>query len=250
MTIEAVALLKVPYAGICQTLDLPPATSAKEALDEMSTFFPIGADGTGCRLDLPFASDAQELLSAAWTLTDGAVQAHEDARGLLVVPDRGLSSADLSSYAAAVAHFGEAGQWLELPDEVEVMPTGAGGFPEMMGGGFAQMMEQMQAAMTADPSLMQTAASLAQQLPAASGGPGGMPDSGNLLAMAEGMLSRMSPEQRAQLEQMASSMFGQGVALPGMPPTSPAPSRVAPAKRAAQPSVEEDDDPEFGSGDK
>lgn len=235
MTIEAVALLKVPYAAVCETLDLPPAGSAKEALDELSTFFPLGADGTGCRLDLPFSSDAQELLAAAWTLTDGAVQAHADERGLLVVPDRGLPSADLSSYEAAVAHFGEAGQWLELPSESEVLPQGVAGFPELMSGGLAQMMEQMQAAMTADPSLLQSAASFAQSVQAGERPTPGLPAGGNLLAMAEDMLSRMSPEQRAQLEQMASSMFGQD-------------------PRGGQPAVpskqDDDDDPEFGEGDK
>lgn len=68
------------------------------------------------------------------------------------------------------------------------------------------------------------------------------------MAMAEDMLSRMSPEQRAQLEQMASSMFGQGVQLPGMPPPNAGAPR--PAKAAAQSKPDDDEDPEFGSGDK
>lgn len=229
MSLEAIALLRIPYAEICTAHDLEPAASAAQALEELSTFVPIGSDGTACVLDLALGSPPEELAEALWNFVGEKLEDHSDERGVLVVADKGFGDADLSSYDAAVKFFGEAGQWIEPIIGDDASGDASARMQAMLGGDMAGTISQIQSQLSADPRM---AAALGQ----AGGG-------GDLLAMAQQMLSQMSPAQQAQLEQMAKSMFGNldPSALAGM-----VPGGGATLAAAADDAAADDDDPEFG----
>ena len=214
MTVDAAALIKVPYSTLCTVLGVEPAASTAEAIETLATFVPIGTDGTACLLDVPLASSPDELGKALLGVVSHAVSLHDDPRGVLIVPDTALSVEHLSAYETAVKHFGEAGEWVPAPDAEADVPAD---LAALMGGGGA--LAGLQQQLAGDPRMM-----------AALGG------GGDLLQMAQQLLTQMTPEQQAQIELMAKSMFGHldpsvlGAPLPPQPAADD----------------EDDDDPEFG----
>lgn len=249
--IGAIALLKINYRFLCTALDVEPAANAKEAIASMATFVPIGADGTACLLDAPFASSPEDLAGHAVDLLGSLVERSDDERGVFVVPDgkRGseaLSDVPLTSYDAAVAHFGDAGQWIPKAAIAETLEApAAGGDPlaALLGGaglggpGLSDAIANIQSQLAANPQMASALGSMGENAV----GPDGAP-SGDLLSMAQQMLSQMSPEQQAELERMAKSMFG------SLDPGMLAGMQQQLAAGAAH-DDDDADDPEFGGGD-
>lgn len=228
VSLEAIVLLKIPYAEICAAHDIEPAASAAQALEELSTFIPLGKNGTACMLDMPLDSPAADLATAMWSFVGDKLASHADERGFLIVADKGLADADLGSYEAAVAHFGDAGQWIKPAiGEAQMQAAAAEQMQAMLGGGVGSSISDLQAQLSANPQMM---AAL------------GEAPSGDLLQMAQQMLAQMSPAQQAQLEQMAKSMFG------NLDPSALG-AVVGPAAGAQQEPADDDHDPEFGTGD-
>lgn len=225
VSLEAIAIVNIPYATLCKAHGLEPSVSAKDALAEMATFVPVGADATACMLDVPFDSSPQELAEATWGVAGAALSAHTDERGLLIVPDKGFEDKEHASYAAAVAHYGDVGQWVPRLDESVLVAPGPNPFEAMMGGGLGGTIAQIQSQLAADP-----------RMAGAMGGGGG-----DLFQMAQQMLAQMSPDQQAQLESMAKQMFG------NLDPSMLAGMQAQMGGGA--PSTDDGDDPEFGDGD-
>ncbi|NUP07009.1 MAG: hypothetical protein HOW73_13225 [Polyangiaceae bacterium] len=237
MSADAIAILKLPYHDLCAALDIEPVASAKDAIETASSLVPLGTTGVACLLDIPFSSDDEALTEEAVTILGEALASHDDPRGIFIAEESSLTGAALDSYDAAVATIGGAGKWIPTPAvlaEENAPPLG-----ELFGGAFAGTIANIQSQLAADPRMAR----------ALEGGGAG-PDLSNpdLLQMAQQMLSQMSPEQQAQLEQMARSMFG-GLdpnVLAGMSGGAPI---DAEAEEEDEDDDDDDDDPEFGGAD-
>ncbi|MEM9694679.1 MAG: hypothetical protein AAGA56_19175, partial [Myxococcota bacterium] len=129
--------------------------------------------------------------------------------GILLVPEVVWRTVpEDADYAAAVEEAGDMGEWAEPP----TMPAGFDPMAAAMGGGMpmaglpALSPEDLQAAtemLSNNPGAAKAAQAAMESLTK-----GEMGGAGNLMQMAQEMLSNMSPEQRASLEQMAMSMLG------------------------------------------
>lgn len=216
VTVAAAALLRIPYPTLCAALGVEPVASTADALSAMATFAPVGADGTACLLDVPLSASAEQLGDALAQLLGPALALHDDPRGVMIVPDSGLSAEHLAAYEPAVKHFGEAGEWIPAP-ESDALPPELAALMGGQGGALAGLQEQL----AADPRMM-----------AALGG------GGDIFQIAQQMLLQMTPEQQAQVEQMARSMFGH------LDPS--ALGAPLPAPPVAATTADDDDDPEFG----
>lgn len=233
MPIQALALIHVPYAEVCAAHGKTPAASPEAARASTAPFLPLGDDGTACLLTTPFGDEPDAFLDEIFDTFGDELAGHHDARGILIAPEPAWKQGLPAGYEAAVAHVGEAGEWVALPE------VGDDDDPMAGMGDLQGMMSQMQGLLGSNPLLAQQAQAAAQGMMA---GPGGAPDvasmmaNPNLMAVAQQMMANMSPEQIAQLEQMASAMFGGGAPgampnLPGMPAAPARPAINAPKKK-------------------
>lgn len=226
MSIDAIALLRVPYADLCKTQDMTPAANATEAMESTYPFVPVGADATACFLGIGFGSEPEDLGAYVRHVAGGAVDAHTDARGVLIVPDVAWKEAQ-PSYDAAVEHFGEAGQWVArvseseahalLKDKMHAMLDApglglggmAGGLAGLDIGALGAQLGDLQGLLAANPGAAEAAKKALEGM--GGGGAGAAPEGlGGMFEAAQAMLAQMSPEQRAQIEQMAKAAFGMG----------------------------------------
>lgn len=226
MSIDAIALLRVPYADLCKTQDMTPAANATEAMESTYPFVPVGTDATACFLGIGFGSEPEDLGAYVRHVAGAAVDAHTDARGVLIVPDVAWKEAQ-SSYDAAVEHFGEAGQWVArvseseahelLKDKMHAMLDAPGLGLGGMGGALAGLdigalgaqLGDLQGLLAANPGAAEAAKKALEGM--GGGGAGAAPEGlGGMFEAAQAMLAQMSPEQRAQIEQMAKAAFGMG----------------------------------------
>lgn len=236
MSLDAVALLKIPYADLCAAVDADVDATTTSAIASMATFVPVGTDATACLLDLPYASELEDLSTQAWSLIGPMMAHHDDERGILIVPNKNLEDADLSSYQAAVTYFGEVGQWAPNMEPADAR-DGADALAQMFApGALPSAISNIQSQLAADPRM-------AQQLASGAGGE-------DLLAMAQQMLAHMTPEQQAQLEQMAKAMFGglDPSALAALPGGGP-PGLASILASSGGDDDSDGDDPEFGGAD-
>jgi len=207
MTIEAIAVVRIPYAALCATRDLAPARNAAEAREKTAPFAPVGDDGTAVFTGRSFGEDPDEVVEHLATLLAG-VEAPER---VLLLPDKVWRDDGFAGYEAAVEEAGELGEWVELPQAGGV---DLGSVAAMMGGmdsaAMAQQLQQAQQLMAQNPAAAKAAESMMKSMGSGQGdmaamlGGGGQ---GGLLGMAQQMLSNMSDEQRASLEQLAQSMM-------------------------------------------
>ncbi|NOU34593.1 MAG: hypothetical protein HOO96_42425 [Polyangiaceae bacterium] len=226
MSIDAIALLRVPYADLCKTQDMTPAANATEAMESTYPFVPVGADATACFLGISFGSEPEDLGAYVRHVAGAAVDAHTDARGVLIVPDVAWKEAQ-PSYDAAVEHFGEAGQWVArvseseahalLKDKMHAMLDApglglggmAGGLAGLDIGALGAQLGDLQGLLAANPGAAEAAKKALEGM--GGGGAGAAPAGlGGMFEAAQAMLAQMSPEQRAQIEQMAKAAFGMG----------------------------------------
>lgn len=228
MPMQALALVRVPYVDVCAAHDKTPAATLEAARASTAPFLPLGADGTACLLETPFGDEPDAFLDELFDVFGDVLAGHDDERGVLIAPEPAWKQGLPDGYEAAVAHVGEAGEWVALP---EVDDDAMGEFGDLQG-----VMSQMQGILGGNPMLAQQAQAAAQGMMS-----GGQPDvaammnNPNLMAVAQQMMARMSPEQMAQLEQMASAMFGgampPGITAPGTPSQPPRPVINAPKKK-------------------
>jgi hypothetical protein len=186
--IDAIAVIKVPF----------------DRVDTGASFAPVGADATACFLGVPFATEPAQLALFAAQAFGASLARHDDARGVLIVPSSAWGG-DLASYDAVVEHFGEAGEWVPKLDPAQIAEQANAQLQSMMGAGLDAQLGAFQSMLQQNPEVAAAAKSMAEQL-AGGGMPGGMED---MLAAAQAMLAKMTPEQRAAIEQMAQGAFGQ-----------------------------------------
>lgn len=243
MSIDAVAIVRVPYAVVCRAYGKNPSSSHATALEETRPFVPVGEDATGCFLMVPFRSEPLDLAIAVYQALGKGLADHADDRGVPILPDVAWSDRGFSSYEAAIAHSEPT--FVPKLDENEVVSViekrmrdaGAGDLAPQIAelqarspggpGAMAAQAEQLRAMLDANPeaaeamskafeaemgdALAQAAKTWENQPP---GGPGGFPGlpmdlaQSGLLEAAQQMLSKLDPTQRAQLEEMAAQMFG------------------------------------------
>lgn len=177
MPIHAIALLQVPHAQ----LTAGPGVRI-EALD----------DGALVHIGEDFAREPTELSLALHALLGDELAAHDDPRGILIIPD--VAAPRARSYEQVVEEVGEGGVWAPLVDDLDGPGEGAD-FGALLGNLLNQM-----------PSSLLSAASAA-----ASGKPGAFEDMGkqltqlmgqsselsNLASQFAGMLGQPAPDPRA-----------------------------------------------------
>lgn len=177
MPIHAIALLHVPPAQ----LTAAPGVRI-DALE----------DGALVHTGEDFGREPTELSLALHALLGDALAQHEDARGILMIPE--VAAPQARSYAQVVEEVGEGGVWAPLVDDLDQDGEGAD-FGALLGNLLNQM-----------PSSLLSAASAA-----ASGKPGAFEDMGkqltqlmgqsselsNLASQFAGMLGQPAPDPRA-----------------------------------------------------
>jgi hypothetical protein len=99
MTIDAIALLKIAGWEPDDELDTRP-------LDDAHLLY----------LEVPFESEPEVIGEAIEALIGEALERHDDARGIFVLPDV-ADPDDAQSYEAVIAAAGEVGAWLRLADQ-------------------------------------------------------------------------------------------------------------------------------------
>lgn len=243
MSIDAVAIVRVPYADVCRAHGKSPAASHAAALEETFPFVPVGEDATGCFLAAAFASEPRDLAVVVYQRVGEKLAEHADERGVPVVPDVGWPDRELASYEAAVAQLEPT--FIPRLDETEVLSIIEGQMREAGAGDLAPRIAELHTTAPATPSAMAAQAAQLRKLleenpeaadamskvleadmgealakaaktwenqpPQPGGGFAGMPmdlEQSGLLEAAQQMLSQLDPAQRAQLEEMAAQMFG------------------------------------------
>ncbi len=203
MSVDAVAVIRVPYADVCKTHGLTPSSTHLAALEETFPFVPVGEDATGCFLLVPFFSDPADLAAATRRVVGSILDAHDDERGIPVLSDAGWPDAGYGSYEEVagaspklVPKISEA----ELKDAIEA---------QMRDAGFGDLAPKIEAGMRDAMARAQGA------------GAGGF--EAGLFEAAAQMLAAMSPDEQAQLQAMAKQMFGLGDPVEGGPPGAAVP---------------------------
>lgn len=211
MSIEAIAVVRIPYAELCAARDLPPAADAAAARKDTAPYVPVGQDGTAIFTGRPFSDDPDEVAAHVAALLGGL----ETKDRVLLLPDKVWSDEGFAGYDALVEEAGELGEWVTLPQAAPAMDLGA--VAAMMGGmdptAMAQQLQQAQQLMAQNPAAAKAAESMMKSMgggDAMAAMMGNNPQMGGLLGMAQQMLSNMSDDQRASLEQLAQSMLSPG----------------------------------------
>ena len=242
MSIDAIAILRVPYATLCAAHDKRPASDVASALDETFPFVPVGSDATACFLLVHYASAPADLAVAARQVIGASLDAHSDERGVPVMADVSWPESGFASYEAAVARID---RFVPKLDEAGLVASLEARLREAGMGDFAPQVARMQIEQAASgPDALRAQADAIEKLMAAhpeaakaaeaamnaqlaratddakaqhastQASPfAGMPmDLGNpdLMAAAEQMLAGMAPEQRRAIEQMAAQLLGGG----------------------------------------
>lgn len=211
MSIEAIAVVRIPYAELCAARDLTPAGGAAAARKETAPYVPVGEDGTAIFTGRSFSDDPEEVAAEVAGLLGGV----ETTGRVLLLPDKVWNDEGFVGYDALVEEAGELGEWVELPQAAPAMDLGA--VAAMMGGmdpaAMAQQLQQAQQLMAQSPAAAKAAESMMKSMgggDAMAAMMGNNPQMGGLLGMAQQMLSNMSDDQRASLEQLAQSMLSPG----------------------------------------
>ncbi len=195
MSVDAVAVIRVPYADVCRAQDLSPAPDHGAALEATFPFVPVGTDATGCFLGVPYMSASEDLAAVVRQIVGASLDAHDDERGIAILADAGWPDDGFASYEDAVAaapKFAPQISDAELRTAIEA---------RMQSAGFGALASQM--------------AELSMQMGVPQAGSQGQPElGGGILEAAQQMLASMSPEQRAQIEAMAQQVFGMGDEAP------------------------------------
>lgn len=149
MSIDAIALVRIPEWEPPEELDV-------RELDDGALIF----------LNVPFDSDPDAILDALEDVIGDEMYAHDDERGLFVLPDAAEPDA-AESYEAVIAAVGEAGMWVPLENAALGEALGAlgvadanpeailGQLLEAMGAGNAE--EIMRAMQSGDPDALKLA---------------------------------------------------------------------------------------------
>jgi hypothetical protein len=231
VSIDAIALVKVPYATACKLHNIEPAQTSAGALTESYPFVPVGQDATACYLDVPFSSEPADLAAATRHLMGKALDPHDDPKGVLIAPSVALERQAFSSYAEAVTEVGEVGEWVpkvtaeaaiaQLGDRAFAMggldasglPAGLDGMASMLGGlgggDLRALSAQVGQMMAQNPGMAQAAQSAFANTAGPKSTEAQQEGGFDLFQAAQAMLSNMSDDQRAQIEKMAMGLFGQ-----------------------------------------
>ena len=202
---EAIAIVKLPYADVCRARGLEPARDVATAYERTHPFVPLGDDGTACFLGAPFGAELEALELAARVALGTALDAHDDVRGILVVPDVAWPDAAFPSYAAAIAHAGEGGQWVQKLDARTAEQRMVRGLdPSVLGPRIASMQSLLAQHPEAVAAAQAQLSSMLHGEPADDAGD----TRADLLALAQRMMEQMTPEQQAELEAMARQVLG------------------------------------------
>jgi len=156
MSIDAIAVLRIPAAVVNEQLGEEAASLALEPLD----------DGIRLHLGLRFDDDPGRLGLRIRKLLGAVADHHDDERGAYIYPD--VASSSESTYAGWLEDMGEGGMFVAIAsaDDARLRASDAMGIFDavqgMMGG---DLMGQMQQAL-ADPSgdAMKSLAAMAGQL--------------------------------------------------------------------------------------
>lgn len=248
MSVDAVAIVRVPYAEICTAHQKPPAADVATALDQTFPFVPVGTDATACFLLIRYDSSPEELAIATRQRIGVSLDAHRDPRGVPLLPDVAWPERGFASYEAAAARverfvpqLDQAGLLAaveaglresglgDLAPEIARLNAehggrGAEGLPAQMAAIEKLMAGHPEAARAAETAMQAhlacaTAEAKARPAPLANPFPGFPIDLGStdILATAQQLLAGMAPDQRHALEQMAAQL------LSGATPPRPSP---------------------------
>ena len=172
---HALAVVRVPFAKLVEVLGTAegPEDAPADGAWVTTPQGPIAVtpldDGAVVRTGVSAATDPEELGVLLRVVLGDLADAHDDERGVLVIPER--ARGDASTYAALVEDAADLGDWIELPVAAE--------------GGLEAMMGQVAAMMGNDPSQMEGLWSQAQQLMA-------NPDTqARLMEAAQAMMGQM-----------------------------------------------------------
>lgn len=212
MSVDAVAVIRVPYADVCKAHGLTPAATHMDALEETFPFVPVGEQATACFLVVPFQSDPADIAAATRQTVGSILDRHDDERGIPVLNDAGWPDAGFDSYDEIAGDAPTLVPKLSEADMTTLVEE------RMRTAGFGDLAPKIEAG-------MRDAMARAQ-----AGGPGGL--EGGLFEAAAQMLAAMSPEEQAQLEAMAKQMFGLGDPAGAVEPAAAPEPRARPAKPA------------------
>jgi hypothetical protein len=110
MSIDAIAILNVPYLNACKEQSSQAARTA--AVTPVAyPFKPVGSDATACSLGIGFGTEPEELAAYVRQVAGTTLDLHQDPRGVFVVPSVAWKSS-YSSYQAVLDEVGELGQWV------------------------------------------------------------------------------------------------------------------------------------------
>lgn len=186
MSMNAVALIRVPLADVQKALGEAPAPEGAEAPPDAiwvnAATGPVAVAGlddatliyTGVSIR---EAEPEELGTLVRAMLGEIADGHDDERGVLVFPDRARPD-DATTYDAVAAEAGDLGDWVALPAEMADVVDG--GMPP----GLEAMMGQVMGAMGGDPSQM-----------------------GGLWAQAQKLMA--DPEMQAQMMSKAQAMMTQ-----------------------------------------
>lgn len=135
MSMDAVALVKIPFEQLARGLS--PHTDANVSAGDRVYRGPGGAlfrlqpldDATLVFTPVPFATEPDEIALAVRTLLGGGLDAHDDKRGIFVLPDKAAPKG--GGYAAALDDVGELGMWVPkvaadyVPKRIAEAPAGS-----------------------------------------------------------------------------------------------------------------------------
>jgi len=211
MSIEAIAVVRIPYPELCAARDVSPAATVAEARKGTAPFVPVGEDGTAIFTGRSFSDDPGEVVAEV----AGHLVGLETEGRVLLLPDKIWNDDGFASYDDLVEEAGELGEWVDLPEAPPGMDLGA--VAAMMGGmdpgAMAQQLERAQQLMAQSPATAKAAESMMKSMgdgDSLAALMGDNPQMGGLMGMAQQMLSNMSDEQRASLQELAQSMVEPG----------------------------------------
>lgn len=202
MSVDAVAVIRVPYVDVCKIHGLTPAATHVAALEETFPFVPVGEEATGCFLLVPFLSDPEDIAAATRQAVGTILDRHDDERGIPVLSDAGWPDAGYASYEE-VAQVSP-----KLVPKISEADLRRAVEEQMRAAGFGELAPKIEAGMR-------------EAMTRAQGADAGGFQAGLFEAAAQ-MLAAMSPEEQAQLEVMAKQMFGLGDPTDGAGPGGPA----------------------------